>query len=353
MTELILNTGEFVDESDSVHDVILNRLDLRHNNNGKSLLYDADEFRSALPLFKETPLVFAKTHPQNIGKLPLEDALNEVDGRLVGTPQDVLVNEAGTLFRGRLSITDSEVNELIKKGKVMLSTAFSAAPDENGVLRNIIPNHILVYPSETGILPGDHAALFLNQDLKEIIPVGENMADDTKTESIDLVRELVANQAARDELQVKFSEQTEIVFNQKSELEAKDRTIAEKDKLIADKEALITNQSTEIETLKGKVSELSQALDDVKINQKKAKRDRIFNQFLPGTRKAFEDRKEDLYNDEKFEDLFSEMFQHQAEVGQPPVEESGSEDVQNQGKTPDDVIDAEAQKAWESSSVRL
>ena len=123
MTELILNTGEFVDNSDSVYDVILNRLDLRHENNGKSFKYDAEEFRQALPLFKDTPLIFAKVHPQHVGQMPLEDALKEVDGRLVGTPQDVLVNSNGTLFRGKLSITDPEVNELVKEGKALLSTA--------------------------------------------------------------------------------------------------------------------------------------------------------------------------------------------------------------------------------------
>lgn len=354
MTELVTNTGEFVDESDSdsVHDVILNRLDLRHSNNGKSYIYDAEEFRQALPLFKETPLVFAKLHPQNIGKLPLEDALKEVDGRLVGTPQDVLVNNSGTLFRGKLSISDEEVNELIRTGKARLSTAFFATPDENGVLRNIIPNHILVYPSSTGIDPGDHAALFLNQN-ELFEKVGEPMVDEVKPDTYDLVRELVQNQAVKDELQEKLSEQKEVIFNQKTELDNKDRVISEKDSLIAEKDKLITNQASEIETLTAKVAELSASIADNKLSQKKARRDRVFNQFLPGTRKAFEERKEEIYDDERFEEIFIEMFQHQASVGQPPVDESGSEDVQNQGKTPDDVIDAEAQKAWETSSVRL
>lgn len=349
MTELILNTGEFEDESDSVHDVILNRLDLRHNNNGNSFLYDADEFRSALSLFKETPLVFAKVHPTSIGSLPLEDALKEVDGRLVGTPQDVFVNESGTLFRGKLSITDPEVNELIKNGKALLSTAFSAAPDSEGVLRNIIPNHILVYPASTNIAPGDHAALFLNQNIEE---VDKPMVDDVKTESLDLMRELVQNQAAKDELQSKVTEQTELIINQKVELEAKVREITEKDAVIAEKEALITNQSSEIETLKAKVTELNQAIADTKLSQKKAKRDRIFNQFLPGTRKAFEERKEEIYDDEKFEDIFSEMFLHQSSAKQAPTEESGIEEVANQTQE-NGTFDSETEKAWTTSEVRL
>lgn len=353
MTEFIQNTGEFIEETDSVYDVILNRLDLRHDNNGKSFKYDADEFRQALPFFKETPLVFATKHPQNIGKMPLEDALREVDGRLVGTPQDVLVNSTGTLFRGKLAIADSEVNELVKTGKALLSTAFSATPDENGVLRNIIPNHILVYPTDTNILPGDQAALFLNQNLATDEPSknGDNVVDEIKEKELDLVRELVANQSAKDELQAKLTEQTELVLNQKVELEAKDRTISAKEALITEKEQLISNQSTEIEALKLKVTELSSVIEEGKTNAKKARRDRIFNQFLSGTQKAFEAKKADIYDDEKFEDLVSEMFAHQASVKQPPTEEEGTEEVQNQGE--DKQKDLDAQNAWEFSEVRL
>ncbi len=352
MTELILNTGEFVDNSDSVYDVILNRLDLRHENNGKSFKYDAEEFRQALPLFKDTPLIFAKVHPQHVGQMPLEDALKEVDGRLVGTPQDVLVNSNGTLFRGKLSITDPEVNELVKEGKALLSTAFSAAPDENGVLRNIVPNHILVYPAEPGAPnPGDQAALFLNQK-QEPLKNGDNMGDEPKNDKqLDLMRELVANQAAKDELQTKVTEQTETILNQKSELEAKDRTISEKDGVITQKDELIANQKTEIEALNAKVTELSGVIEESKTNAKKARRDKIFNQFLPGTQKAFETRKEEIYDDAKFEDLFSEMFQHQANVKVPPTEESGTEEINNQGNDKKEEVDA--QYAWDLGEIRL
>ena len=354
MTELILNTGEFIDLEDAVHDVILNRLDLRHENNGKSFVYDADEFRAALPLFKETPLIFASKHPQHVGQMSMEDALREVDGRLVGTPQDVLVNETGTLFRGKLAFSDPEVNELVRKGKALLSTAFSATPDENGVLRNIVPNHILVYSADTGTMPGDHAALFLNQKAEtQKVQNGEIiMAEEIKKDKeLDLVRELVTNQAAREELQTKFTAQTELVFNQKTELENKGREIAEKDGLIKSKDELIANQSTEIEGLKAKVTALDGAIDEIKTNAKKSRRDKIFNQFLPGTQKAFEARKEEIYNDDKFEDIFTDMFQHQSGVKTPPTEVEGTEEVQNQGE--EKKKDADALDAWELSEVRL
>jgi hypothetical protein len=336
MSELILNTGEFIDHSESVHDVIFNRLDLIHSNNGKEFKYDAEEFRKALPLFKETLLVFADTHPQNIGKLPLEDALKEVDGRLVGTPQDVLVNNTGTLFRGSVNISDSEVNELVKTGKAMLSTAFSATPDEDGVLRNIIPNHILVYPSATGISPGDHAALFLNQSEKNGHDI---MTEDIKTDTMEFAKSLIQNQtviqnqtAKISEQVTQISEQKELILNQKNEIEGLKSTVEQKDKILTEKETLITNQASDIEALKGKVVELSTQIDNINIATKNARRERIFNQYAPGIRKAFESRKEEIFDDGKYEELIFEMNQSQCGLKQPPTEASGVEDVTNQSE---------------------
>lgn len=355
MAELILHTGEFIDESESVHDVILNRLDLRHPNNGKSYLYDPEEFRKALPEFLETPWIYAGVHPKNIGKLPMEDALKEVEGKIVGAFQDVSVNNTGTLFMGKVSITDPYVDGLIKNGKALLSTAFSATPDKEGVLRNIVPNHVLVYPLDSQIPPGDHAALFLNQQSEKNDQNVKNMPDE-KNEQLDLMREIIQNQAAKDELQVKLTESTETIHNQQTQLEEKDRLLTEKDGVISQNQELIKNQSTEIETLKGKVSELSQVIADQQTATKNSKRDRIFNQFLPGTRKAFDARKAEIYDDSKFDDLVSEMFEHQAAAmeKQPPVDESGDVDVQNQGEDVKQAKDAnDAQQAWEACEVRL
>jgi uncharacterized coiled-coil protein SlyX len=353
MTELILNSGEFIDESDSVFDLILNRLDLRHTNGGKSFLYDPDEFRKALPEFLKTIPVFAKVHPQNIGNMLLEDALQEVDGRVVGSFQDVSVNNPGTLFKGKLSITDPEAKELAKQGKLLISTAFSATPDNNGVLRDITPNHVLLYPLEPGSpMPGDQAAMFLlNQKQDEETKNGDVMPEEKNGKELDLVKELVQNQAARDELQTKVNEQSETIHNQSTQLTEKDRTIAEKDGLISQKDELITNQKSEIEALNGRITELEKTISENKETAKKARRDRIFNTYSPGTQKAFESRKADLYDDEKYEELIFAMNQHKVDIKEPPTEESGVENVENQNS--EQKKDQEASNAWEISEVRL
>jgi prophage DNA circulation protein len=320
-TEFVFNTGQIIDQANGTHDVILNRLNSWHENGGRKRFYDAEEFRKVTPEVKESPHIFAKTHPLNIGKIPLEDALKEVDARIIGTPQDVLVTNTN-LLRENIPVADPEVDLLMKEGKIHVSTAFTAFVDEEGRYYNIKPNHVLFYPVDTGIAPGDPASLILNQSEKN---GQDTMAEDTtKNEQLDLLRELITNQAAKDELQVKLSEQSEMIFNQKSEIEGLKSTVTQKDETI-------TNQATAIETLNGKVAELSKQISDIKTFEKNKRRERIFNQYAPGIRKAFETRKDEIFDDTKYEDLIFEMNQAQVGLKQPPTEASGTEDVQNQG----------------------
>jgi hypothetical protein len=327
-TELVFNTGQVIDLKDDTHDVVLNKLNVWHNNGGRKRFYDPEEFRKVLTIFKESPHIFAKTHPLNIGKIPLEDALQEVDGRIIGTPQDVFVTNTN-VFMEKFKATDPEVDQLMREGKIYVSTAFSAPRDENGRYYDIKPNHVLFYPVDTGVDPGDPASLILNQSEKN---GHDNMVEETtKTDQqLDLLREIITNQQARDELQVKLNEQNETIFNQKSEIDGLKSTVEQKDTLLTQKEEVITNQASAIETLNTKVAELSQKISDINTATKNARRERIFNQYAPGIKKAFEARKEEIFDDGKYEDLIFEMNQSQVAVKQPPTEESGTEEIQNQ-----------------------
>jgi chromosome segregation ATPase len=136
---------------------------------------------------------------------------------------------------------------------------------------------------------------------------------------------VIQNQTAKISEQVtQITEQKELILNQKNEIEGLTKTIAQK-------EEIITNQASAIETLNGKVAELSKQIADINTATKNARRERIYNQYLPGTKKAFEARKEDIFDDGKYEELIFEMNQYQANVKQPPTEESGTVDVANQG----------------------
>lgn len=346
-TELVLNTGQIIDQGNGSHTVVLNRLNCWHTNGGKKRYYDSEEFKKVLPEFKNTPHIFANIHPLNIGKIPLNDALNEVDGHIVGTPQDVLVTNAN-VFVEHLDVTDPADDELMRNGDVQVSTAFLASVDENGKYYNIQPNHVLFYPISTGIAPGDPCSLILNQDLSENQdqPNGsaqsqgqssDVMTTEEKNGEPELYRELAKNQqdiiglqATLTENQNKLAEQEELITNQKSQISERDRTITAKDELLSKNKELITNQATEINSLKENVATLTKQIDDINLAAKNARRERIFNQYLPGTQKEFAARKEEIYDDGKYEDLIFAMNQYQMGIKQPPTTPSGAEDVKNQ-----------------------
>lgn len=346
--ELICNSGEFINRTGTTHQVIYNRLDLPHLNNGKEYIYDPDEIRKALPLFQTTHLVFANRHPPNIGKLPLEDALKEVDGRIIGTPQDVLVNNNGTLFFGSVSVVDPEANRLIKEGKARLSSSFEAFPDENGVLLNIIPNHILVYPSDGNPPPGDHAALFLTNQAPPHTGT-EKQRDQTmpenETAELAVAKVTITNQAAEianhkekvSSLEDKLTESKTLITNQESKistLEGENSTLKTQ---LEEKAALITNQESELSTLKEEYIKVQNQLQEIKTNEKKARRLRIFNQYLPGTKKVFDSKKEEMlsYDEDTYADFIFEMNQHQSGIKPAPTDEEGTVNVENQDTEPE------------------
>lgn len=351
--ELILNTGEFIEQSGNLHDVILNRLDVPHFNNGKPTFYDADEFRKMLSSFPGSPVVFARSHPNNIGKMSLEDALLEVDGRLVGTGNDAHVNDSGTLFRGNLNITDDDVNELIKKGEIYISTGLLGTRDEHNVLRGIVQNHILLYPVDTGIVPGDHAALFLNQSEKQT----SDIMTETKTEPeilgavvtklLDVNKELVGNQTDGklddlkgkiDKQKIKAGETDELVKNMREEMKVKDTELSTQKNVVKEHEELITNQKAEIASLNELITNQATEIENYKIQLKEIKlvevnkkKERIFNQHSAATVAQFMPRHDEIFNEDSFYDLIGEM--NQADVGIPFVPTAvpaGSEHVNNQ-----------------------
>lgn len=330
-TELYCNTGYFVQP----HDVIFNRLDFWHTNNGNQVYYDAAEFEKALPTFKNIPLVYAKKHSYEIGTLPLDEALANVDGKIVGSLQDIQVNNTGSpTLRGSLNITDPTIDDLIQNGRAYMSTAFYGKLAADSKLTDIRGNHILIYPADPGLpYPNDPAALFLNQskglDDKNNTR-GHKMATEEKTD-IDPSRELIANQSTR------IEEQATLIANQKAQLDEKDGVIAKKDELI-------TNQNKEIEKLNGQLKAIRDA-------EKAKERELFLNQYAEGVVAKFKDRLPELDDPEKMFGLILAMNQEQAKV--KPFEDKkadGQQYFSNQDETDDSK---EADEAWGKSNVRF
>ena len=322
--QFFLNQGEFT----SPHSVILDRLNFWNYNDGRRVYYDSTEFEKAIPTLKERPVIFARKHPDpKLVLSNINDALDAVDGKLVGTSTEISINNTGSpKLCAELDITDPDVDQLISEGKVYLSHAFVGHLDAQNRIYDITGNHILIYPTDTGIPPGDQLSTFLNQSTSE----GTNMPDEPKT---DDTREFFMNQYQE---QVKLaSARTAEVESQKivianqgvkiQELEAKLAEITDKEALVADQTITIQNQGTRILELEDKLK----ALEAEKLeSEKKA----FLNQFSPGVQKSFEGRFAEYNDPAKRSWLINDMWKAQAGIKEPPTEPSGEINVLNQGE---------------------
>jgi hypothetical protein len=327
MTEkqFFLNQGEFV----SPHSVILDRLNFWNYNEGRRVYYDLSEFEKALPSLKERPVIFARKHadPKTILS-NINDALIAVDGKLVGTSTEISINNTGSpKMCAELDITDPEIDQMIADGKVYLSHAFDGRLDAQNRIYDITGNHILIYPTDTGIPPGDQIATFLNQSSE-----GLKMAEETKT---DDTREFFMNQY-QEQVKLASAKNAEVetqkitIQNQGAkiqELEAKVSELTEKAALVEDQTVTIQNQGTKIAELEEKIKVL--AVDKLE-SEKKA----FLNQFLPGVQKAFEGRFGEYDDLSQRAFLINDMWKAQAAVPQPPTEPSGEINVLNQEDKP-------------------
>lgn len=321
--QFFANQGEFT----SPHSVILDRLDFWNYNEGRRVYYGSTEFEKALPSLKERPVIFARKHADpKLVLSNLNDALQAVDGKLVGTSTEISINNTGSpKLCAELDITDPDVNQMIADGKVYLSHAFSGNLDAQNRIYDITGNHILIYPTDTGIPPGDQIATFLNQSSE-----GVNIPEEPKT---DDTREFFMNQYQE---QVKLaSTKTAEVETQKitianqgariQELEAKVSELTNKETLSEDQTVTIQNQGT-------KILELESKLKTLEAEKLESEKKAFLNQFSPGVQKAFEARVDEYNDSSKRAWLINDMWKAQAGVKEPPTEPSGAINVLNQGE---------------------
>lgn len=326
MTEkqFFLNQGEFV----SPHSVILDRLDFWNYNDGRRVFYDKQEFEKAIPSLKERPVIFARKHANPDTVLSnIEDALKAVDGKLVGSSIDVSICNTGSpKLCAELDITDPDTDQMIADGKVYLSHAFQGKLDPQNHIYDITGNHILIYPVDTGIPPGDQIATFLNQSTE-----GITMPEEKTDNTIEFFMNQYSEQAKKSAVyEAEVEAQKITIQNQGSkitELETELADLKQKATLVEDQTITIQNQGT-------KILELENELTTLKAEKLESEKKAFMNQFSPGVQKQFEGRIGE-YNDPNSRAwLINDMWKAQAAV--PPVntEVSGSITVLNQGEEP-------------------
>lgn len=154
----------------SGHDVILHTLDTwrSHTNQdgvSRKLFFGSGNFTGTESLWNGTPLIFGTRHPKTLLTQDLKKALEESDGRVVGSFTGAETVQNGTArFTGSFQFTDSEVRALHNNGELQFSSGFIADVDGDGKLvGKVKPDHILIFKkSKDGLQPQDGGAMFLN-----------------------------------------------------------------------------------------------------------------------------------------------------------------------------------------------
>ena len=158
------------------HNVILQRLNAYHNNNGKQVYYSRESFLN-VDAWQNIPLIFKATagetesinHPDYTDVGTGQYAPGE---RVVGSVQEAFVSDYGApTLRALLAITDPEVEQIARNGKLGLSTAFLCEEIQEGdsedavrLIGEVKPNHVLLFEEGAcpNCWPNDGAAMFEN-----------------------------------------------------------------------------------------------------------------------------------------------------------------------------------------------
>ena len=231
-------------------------------------------------------------------------------------------------LKANINITDPEVEDLIKTGKVLISDAFWRSTDTPHI-SSFDFDHLLVYPRSSKIKQGKAEALIVNQtpleDLMTDRPIEKQITEPTSLEYANSL--LVKNQEV-------IVEREKAILTLNQEIKEKDGIITKKDELISQKDELIKNQTAEIAAYKVAEVEAEKA-EELALNQS------IFASYAEGVRKAFTPRIGELDESKSAKRLLLEMNQAQAKV--PPAtltKKSGEQFVTNQED--EDVAAAQA-----------
>lgn len=313
---LLTNTGTFL----SPHEAILQNLDWWQHRGNTHHFYPKGEFESKLPSFDALPIIFSnKDHPKDgVRGRDIESVLKEIDGKLVGYTRQPLINNMGSpKLVSTLDITDPEIEGLIQKGDIYLSTGLWYDGPDVGRIANVEGDHVLLFQRSKGGTRGDPGALILNASFDNDFFEDSTMTGE-KTDPKNAEDGGTGMTAAYERL---LKTNQDEIIGQKVTIEKQAGEIEDLKKLITNKDEII--------------SALEKELEGVKADKKKTDQSLMLNAcFLPGTIDHFQER----INSGELEDpvkslaLMAEMGTYNGSIKTPDLKDpEGNKFIANRG----------------------
>ena len=166
-TQLRGNTSPF----NSLHDVVLQRLDTLIKNNSRMIRYSASAFENVGD-WSGIPVIYAQPHDGVLRHPNAADVTARTlspNYRIVGRIDSAALETHGEpVLRAVMQIDDAELNERAAKGLLSLSTGFSGQianiKDQESLVGKIQPNHVLIFDRGAcpNCFPNDNGARFEN-----------------------------------------------------------------------------------------------------------------------------------------------------------------------------------------------
>lgn len=160
----------------AIHDVTLQRLDVFHPNNGRPVFYDAEPFAATVDRWNNVPVIYAVIDPGESAEHPRFEDVNSgtLPGkfRVVGRVSGAHLADTGeAALKGSIQISDPEIEEKARSGRLSISTGLSSPevpdprlPGATRIAGPVTPNHVLIFDRGTcqNCYPNDHGAMFHN-----------------------------------------------------------------------------------------------------------------------------------------------------------------------------------------------
>ncbi len=161
---------------ENLHDVTLQRLNVYHRNNGRSVYYDATHFAPTVERWNAAPVIYVETNPGEPAEHPrFEDVLAGTlppKFRVVGNVSTAHLAEAGEpALKGAIAFTDKAIEAKAKAHTLSLSTGLASPevpdprlPGATRIAGQVTPNHVLVFDRGAcpNCYPNDSGAMFHN-----------------------------------------------------------------------------------------------------------------------------------------------------------------------------------------------